>query len=317
MKNTFIKIGVSVLLSFFLASCQEEISNFASIEDVSIEEEVDFQEEIASLVESEDAIARGKSKKGQSIKAEDTVGQRDLEVVHIKLVSKEEPRPVQKPRERIDILFYLAPSNGSNSGAIAWNVLAKSVKNQGFFRRLTDKDWQAGISLFREAKGHFTKNRTFRKAEAVDLSPWESSLRYETYVLNAQSKKSDTSLYSSLFYEDKNYDLSRSTKNQDPQDILGGLDTLLSGNSHGLFRSSSKAIHVFMLDNNHFPYYTQDEWKSFLRKHKRLKLHVISPRASNVSNFEYALEKYDDQVDWTSLTDDPENLSSQLIELLK
>lgn len=339
MKSVTIKSGICIILSLFLVSCKDGETSFASL---APQLEEPFQQEIASLVEEEVAISRGKSKKGESIKPEETVGQKDLEIVNVTLAIKEVqkpelkpvPRPVltpvaepvvkQKPvvrnnRKQVDILFYLTPSVASYNHH--WVSFYKAVGKNGFLSQLKSKSWQVGISLFSEKeKSQLAawekldlkfRQKTGSKYEYVRVLTSEYNIENaDTILKNSLRNEQETHTQSSGYY-DLTDDGDRNV-----QDILGGLTQLLSENTDGLFRKDSKKVHVFLFDNNYFPYYTSKEWGKFFRKHKNLKLHIISPRVSNVSNFEHALEKYSRQIDWTSLTDDPKNLPEELVDLI-
>ena len=206
----------------------------------------------------------------------------------------------RKDGKKVDIVFYVGWKhdlertiyNHFFSGfKVCLSEFAKNVYKTGFLSKLTDLDWQWSHFNFSKKKskigalewrGHILKKpvgqQGFRWEIQHVLNKYQSyyedvfaqtvspivndSYKFGKRVLNLRE---DNVFYDAPFIVHNN---KRSLKNP-----LPGLEDLLSANYENSVRKDSR-VEVFLL-TGYFPKYDDEVIKSFLKKHKQVRFHLL------------------------------------------
>ncbi len=298
-------------------------TSFTSLEEEVQEDLVqeDFQERFEETVAStlkDEKIGRRKSKRGETMKVE--VGGKDLQptVDSVDSVEKTvmleisvyEEKPA--PKEKIDILFYVG---GKTENCL--NSFSKEAKAEGFLRHLDVFDWNVAISPFprkpgltglkkrhaHQGRGYDETDyfRIFEKADIKDAVLRKSDLKKSKRGMQKGEKIFIETLASGNFH------------NTLPvRDFMDGLEDVLSSKA---FPREGAKLHVVVIDYEHFPYYTTEEWKDFYKKYPRLNIILLSSRRVNVSNFLHISEKSKYNFEWLPKCN-RNGISQEVIEAL-
>ncbi len=330
------KLIISFIMIFVFIGCEEPgDTQFASLSGAS-----DFQESLSDVVnseeKSEEKIGRRKNKKGKKVEIE--VGGKDLQpekpskVVLEVAVYKEETAAKAEvaSKEKADILFYVGGETNS-----CLQGLAKEVEKKGFLSHLDALDWKVAVSLFPKNPGFTTLENNGRKMTKntsklkrkfllpVGKISWEDVSVIERSKMKV--KKGEKLFLDTIQTEELDhgrnpqprYDATEvyayNLRNELPVvDFMDGLDGLLSNKK--FLREDSK-VHVVVIDYEHFPYYTDREWKKFYKKYPNLNIILVSSRRVSVSNFSYLSKSKKLNFEWVPKCN-RDGISDSLIEAL-
>lgn len=282
---------VSLMLVFAFLGCGvEDETGFTSLDGAS-----EFQESLETVVNEvnteKEKIGRRKNKKGESVRIE--VGGKDLhpkKEVETAIFEVDIFNNKQTASEKIDILFY---AGGETKSCL--QDFSNDIRKKGFLSHLDDFDWQVGVSLF--AKNPRLESLENHGRKLVRRGQVIQVLKSDQIDVERAERLLLDTLSDNPVREYAQYDPTRdpSFKQGLPaEDFMESLDQILSDSR----KKPQGELYVIVFDYEHFPYYTQREWKKFYKKHPSLNLVLLSSRRVTVSNFSHVSDNPKFNFEW-------------------
>ena len=285
-----------ILLGLFFAGCGDQSTQFTRTSEL---DDGPFRRDLEARIKNRGGtVSDGDTIVDLIIKAKGSAGSS----------SSSNGKKCEKCPDKVDIHFYVGFTSFKkptfwhtvwNTFPSCLNKFAKYTHRKGFLSHLKTLNWQFTYSMFSSGKNqpgylefdgrHVPEvHRAFKRKSTHQFILNRSFSYYEsifTYTLTRYNSAGDSFYVNhncsnpadcTIWYDAPKYD--HAINKGGLEDPLAGLDDILT-NKYGAIRANSR-VEVFVVTDT-FPDYTDKEIRSFTKKYKGVRVHLLSSHSQS------------------------------------